>query len=167
MKTFAELNTLLGGGENAANWSQHSNGDGWINKTAKVDTSVYVGSNAIVWGMVSGDAQVFGNARVYGDAQVFGNAWIYGNARVYGHAQVYGDAQVSGDAWVKSPLFVIGSRYSLTNATRGHIQIGCKLATFAWWLSPEGETFGRAAGFNDEEIAEYRAYIELFAKVGK
>ena len=55
--TFAELNKKLGGFEKESDWHQHKNGGGWLNKTAKVDATSYVGENAIVWGMVSGNAQ--------------------------------------------------------------------------------------------------------------
>jgi len=65
--------------------------------------------NAIIWGQVSGDA------------------WVYGDAQVYGIAKVF------GDAWNKSPLFVTGSRFSLTNCKKGHIQIGCECHSFSWW----------------------------------
>jgi hypothetical protein len=94
---------------------------------------------------------------------VYGDAQVSGNARVYGDAWVYGNAQVSGNAWVVSPLFIVGTRYSLTEAKRGHIQIGCHLQTIEWWLSPDGEACGRGDGFTDEQVIEYRLYVELFA----
>lgn len=182
--TFAELNQKLGGDEKSSDWSQHPNGGGWINKSAKVDASAYVGESAVVWGTVSGNAKVYGNAwvfgnalvygnaqvydsaRVFGGACVFGDALVYGNARVYGDARVSGNAQVFGDAWENSPLFIIGSRHSLTNAKHGHIQIGCKCETYKWWLSEKGVKFGKAAGYTPAEIKEYREYVKLFAKVG-
>ena len=42
-------------------WHQHPNGGGWVENTARVDASAYVGPDAVVYG----DAWVFGNARVY------------------------------------------------------------------------------------------------------
>jgi carbonic anhydrase/acetyltransferase-like protein (isoleucine patch superfamily) len=168
-------------------------GDAQVYGNAQVYGDAQVSGNAQVYGdaQVSGIAWVSGNARVYGDAQVSGNAWVSGNARVSGDAQVSGnarvssnarvsgDAQVSGNAWVsgdawvsgnaweKSPLFIIGSRHALTNAKHGHVQVGCKCETFEWWLSKEGESFARENNYADEEISEYRAYIELFKRVGK
>lgn len=52
------------------------------------------------------------------------------------------------------------------NAKFGHIQIGCKCATFDWWQK-EGEAFGKENGFTDAEIEEYRHYVDLFVKIGK
>jgi len=251
MNTFQELNEKLGGNEVASDWSKHSNGGGWVHKSAKVDATAYIGDNAIVWGrvygnarvdgnalvyenaQVSGDAQVYGNARVaenawvfgdarvdgnarvygnarvsgdawvyedarvcgdawvaenalvygnawvYGNALVYGNAWVYGNARVdgnalvygnawvYGNARVSGDARVCGDAWETSPLFIVGSKHSLTNARKGHIQIGCKCAPFKWWLSKDGLAFAKDSGYTAAQIKEYRAYVKLFMAVGK
>jgi len=120
-----------------SDWHQHKNGGGWIHKSAKVDASAFIGGSAIVWGQVSGDARV------------------------------YGDARVSGDAWEKSPLFILGSRHSLTNAKKGYIQIGCKRETFSWWLSTDGSAFAKDVGYTPDEIAEYRLYVKLFQKIGK
>jgi hypothetical protein len=71
-----------------------------------------------------------------------------------------------GDAWGKSPLFVVGSRHSLTNSKKGHIQIGCKCATFDWWKQ-NGREFALANGYTEDEIAEYTALVKLFCRVGK
>lgn len=159
--TFTDLNTKLGDNEKQSDWTQHPNGGGWINKTAKVDDTAFVGGNAIVWGMV------FGNARISGDAWVFGNAWVYGNAWVSDNAQVSGNAQVFGNTWTTSPLFIIGSKHSLTNAKHGYIQIGCKCETFQWWLSKEALAFAKESGYTAAEIEEYQEYVKLFMKVGK
>ena len=59
-------------GSVAKDWHQHSNGGGWVYKTARVDETVYLQSSSIVFG----NARVSGNARVYDDAQVSGNATI-------------------------------------------------------------------------------------------
>ena len=48
----------------AEDWKQHSNGGGWVYKTAKVDESAYLHLTSIVFG----DAQVSGDAQVFGDA---------------------------------------------------------------------------------------------------
>jgi len=52
----------------ASDWHKHSNGGGWVYKTARVDDSVYLGPGARVYG----NARVHGKARVHGDARVFG-----------------------------------------------------------------------------------------------
>ena len=109
---------------------------GWLHKGAKVDNETQIAENAIVWGRVSG------NARVHG------NAWVH------------------GDAWGTSPLYIQGSRFALTNAMRGHIQIGCYCLTFSEW-ERRGMELARENKFTADEIREYRAYIELFKKIGK
>ena len=159
--TFQELQNKIGT-QNQADWSQHKNGGGWVHKTARIDATAYIGENAIIF---SGNAQVTGNARVYGNAQVSGDAQVYGNAWVYGDAQVSGDARVSSDAWVKSPLFIIGSKHSLSNAKHGYIQIGCHCETYAWW-KVHYRAVGRKNRYSPAEIKEYGEYIKLFAKVG-
>ena len=55
-------------------WHVHSNGGGWVQNTATVAKSAYVGLNARVYG----DAPVFENARVSGDARVFGDDSVRG-----------------------------------------------------------------------------------------
>ena len=144
-------------------------GNAWVSGNARVFGDAQVSGDARVSGnaQVSGDARVSGNAQVFGNAWVFGDAWVFGNAWVFGDAQVFGDARVFGDAWEVSPLFIIGTRYSLTNCKKGHIQIGCKCATFAWWKSDAGLSLAKDNGFTEEQITEYRAYVELFEKVGK
>jgi hypothetical protein len=147
--TFEELNKKLGGNEKITNWKQHPNGLGWVHISATVETTAFIGADAIVWG------KVYGNAQVSGDARVYGNAWVYGDARVY------------GDAWEKSPLFLIGSRDSLCNAKHGHLQIGCRCEKFRWWLGKEALKLAQENGYTPDEIKEYRAYVELFITVGK
>ena len=60
---------------------RHSNGEGWVADTAKVDASAYIGPFALV----------FGNAQVCSGACVFGKVEVYGDAKICGDAQVYGD----------------------------------------------------------------------------
>jgi carbonic anhydrase/acetyltransferase-like protein (isoleucine patch superfamily) len=153
-------------------WAQHSNGNGWVYKTAKVEPSVYLHPTSIVFGdaRVSGDAQVFGNARVsgnarvygearvFGDAQVSGDAQVFVNARVSGNARVFGDAWVSGNAWVQSPLQIQGSRHFVTLCSLEQIAIGCHVHDFEYW-EKHFKAIGRAEGYTTEEVKEYYLYI--------
>jgi hypothetical protein len=109
---------------------------------------------------VSGNAWVSGNARVSGDAQVFGDA------RVSGNAQVFGDARVSGNAWKTTPLFVQGSKHGCSNVKYGHIAIGCEVYTYAEWQK-NFKSIGEANDYTPEQIAEYKAIIDLFAAIGR
>ena len=140
--TFQELQSRIGA-QIKADWRKHDNRGGWIHKSATVDGGAFIGERAIVF-----------SGRVYGDARVFGNA------------RVYGDARVSGDAWVKSPLFIVGSRHSLTNAKHGYIQIGCHCKTIDWWLK-NYKDIGQQEGYTSEETKEYGLYIQLFKRIGK
>jgi hypothetical protein len=165
---------------------QHENGQGWIANTAKVEKTVYVGPNAQVYGYarvsgyaqvygdaqvygyarVSGDAQVYGYARVSGDARVSGNARVYGDAQVYGYARVSGDARVSGGAWEQSPLYIQGSRHSVTNTSHGKLSIGCITLTFKEWKK-QFRAIGKREGYTPAQIKEYGAIIALATKIGK
>jgi len=141
MKTLEEIMQMFPYTEKEK-WSQHSNGKGWVYITARVSPSAFV------------EGVVYGNARVYGDAQVYGDAWVFGNARV------------SGDVWKTSPLYIQGSRHSASNVKYGSIAIGCEVHTFAEWLE-QYKAIGKAAGYNEEQIEEYKAIIDLFVKVGR
>lgn len=178
--TFQELQEALGRQLNPASWSQHPNGGGWVEATARVDPTatvsgivsdnarVYEGAHVSGNAWVYGDARVYGTAwvyegaRVYGDARVFGTARVYGNARVSGTAQVSGTARVYGDAWHFSPLQIRGTRHFVTTCDHSHLQIGCLIRTIEKWR--EGfESTGRRQGYTPDEIAEYGLIINLAA----
>ena len=55
----------------ADTWHQHPNGGGWVQNTAKVAETAFLGKDAVV----------------YGDAVVLWNSSISGKARVYGVEQ--------------------------------------------------------------------------------
>ena len=129
---------------------QHENGGGWVANTAKVEETAYIGPNALVYGY----------AQVYCDAQVSGNAWVSGNARVYGNAWVY------GDAWEQSPLYIQGSRHSVTNSSHGKLNIGCIVLTFKEWKK-QFRAIGKREGYTPAQIKEYGAIIALATKIGK
>ena len=129
---------------------QHSNGGGWVANTTTVEASAYIGVGA--W--VSGNAQVFGNARVFGNAQVFGDARVSDNARVY------------GDAWEESPLYIQGTKHSITNCAYGQIAIGCQVHTFAEWKA-KYKAIGKAAGYTAAQVKEYGLLIAVVTKLGK
>ena len=167
-------------GSKPEDWKQHSNGGGWVYKTATVETSAYLHPTSIVYGdaQVYGDARVYGNAWVYGDARVYGsawvygsaqvsgNAWVYGNARVYGNAQVYGSAQVYGNAWVASPPYIQGSRHALTLCSLTQIAVGCHVHDITEWLA-RYKAIGRAERYTAEQVAEYGRHLAYLAAIAK
>ncbi len=98
----------------------HPNGGGWVEETATVADSVYVGPRAKICNSpeVSGNVRidggnygafVYNNARVYGNAFIGEYSYISGNAHVYGNARVLGSA-VEGNAKVYGSA-VIGKTY--------------------------------------------------------
>ena len=131
-------------------WHQHKNGGGWVKNGCRVEESAFIGENAIVFSCHA----------------ISGDAWVSGGAQVSGDARVYGNARVSGGAWEKSPLFIIGTKHSLTNCKKGHIQIGCHCKKIDWWMK-NFEDIGKKEGYTSEEIAEYGEYIKLFKEIGK
>ena len=141
-------------------WKQHANGNGWVFETS------YAAATALIGGIVSGYARVSGYAQVYGNAQVSGDAQVSGNAQVYGDAQVSGNAWVYGNAWVKSPLYIQGTRHSLTLASFNEIAIGCHVRTITEWQK-KYKAIGRMEGYSAAEIKEYGEYIKVFAVAAK
>ena len=134
-------------GSKPEDWKQHSNGGGWVYKTATVETSAYLHPTSIV----------SGNAWVYGDAQVSGNAWVYGNA------------QVSGDARVIKPIICAsrsdGYLFTCYPQKDGPIVIaaGCRFFTFEqarehWTKTRAGTPLG------DESLLLVN-HLEAMAKI--
>ena len=170
--TFEQLNNKLGNNLVEANWHQ-AKGGGWIEKTAYVEHEENIRDNAIIrhcvrvfdraW--VYENAMVSGNTDVYGTARVSGSAWVSCDS-LSGSARVSGLAYVTGGHWTTSPLYIQGSTYPLTNNEPGYIKIGCKKADFEWGLR-NGEAYARSIGFTDEQIKEYRGYVELICKQGR
>jgi len=152
-----EIGELGGYIESEKNLDQ--SGSAWVYGDARVYGSAWVSGSA----RVSGDAEVSGSAWVYGSARVSGDAWVYGSARVSGSAWVYGSARVSGDAWVslkfKFLYQIRGSSFFVT-IQDSMIQIGCLLKSKSEWLKTYIEE-GKKNGFTDEQIEEYRKYIDL------
>ena len=86
-------------------WHVHPNGGGWVQNTASVSASAFVGPDAIV----SGNARVSDHAQIYGLARVGGNARVQGYAQVSEHVQISGLARVLGNARVRGYAVVLGN----------------------------------------------------------
>jgi len=78
---------------------------------------------------------------------------------------MWGGEMLEG-TWETTPLFIAGSKHSLSNAKPGYIQIGCQLHTFAHWQK-HVRGIAKIHGYNKAEQDEYAAYVELFIKLGK
>ena len=117
-------------------WKQHTNGNGWVYDTAYVSDSSYI------------------EGLVYGYAQVYGYAWVYGKAQVY------------GDAWAESPLYIQGTKHSLTLCSHTQIAIGCHVHSIAEWKK-HYKAIGRKEGYTPAQIKEYGTYITLLSATAK
>ena len=125
-------------GSTPADWHQHSNGGGWVYKTAKVAETAYVGP----------DARVYGNAWVHGDARVYGNAWVHGGE------------------WKASPHYIQGTRHALTLCSPTQIAVGCHVHTIEEWLAGYKE-IGAREGYTQDQVEEYGRYLTLLASRAK
>ena len=95
---------------------KHKNGGGFVQDTASVDASAYVGSGAVVCGI----AQVKDTSRVEGSAEVKGKAVVQNGSRIYENAvvtggtvdgsQVYRRGKVRGNARIEGGAKVFGPR---------------------------------------------------------
>jgi len=116
-------------------WHQHPDGGGWVENTASVDETAYIGPNAQVYmnAWVSENVQVCESAQVFCSAEVSENAGVFGNARIFENAQVHGYAQVYGNAQVSGYTHMYGNAHVFGNAkVYGHAQVyGGK-----WKVSP-------------------------------
>ena len=130
---FKDLGQVLRKDLDREDWIQHKNPDGtvggWKQKSAKVSSSVHVGSQAVVYDFatVVGEAKIYNDARVYGNAivcgkarvsdnsEVFGNAIISGSSMIYGNAVIYGNAKVFDSGSVKNAI-VAGNTNVFGNA---------------------------------------------------
>jgi len=148
----------------AETWHQHPNGGGWVENTAIVDATAYVGTGATICGRarIAGDARISDRATIAGDARIGDCATICGDARIGGDAMIGGDARVTRGEWTASPLYIQGTRHSLNMDGDGLLRIGCILKPIAWWLE-NNVRCGEENGYTPEQIVEYRRYIELAA----
>ena len=92
--------------------THHPNGGGLVQSGATVDSTAYVGPNA----MVLDSAQVRGYARIEDYAVVKNSAQVRDNAVVSGHAVVQDTAQVYGNAKVRDWARVFGNAKVYENA---------------------------------------------------
>ena len=133
---------------NPADWHQHKNGGGWVYKDVFIEENpeIYIGPKAIVWGGTIRKSNFAFKCEMHGGV-------------------MWGGEMLEG-TWETTPLFIAGSKHSLSNAKPGYIQIGCQLHTFAHWQK-HVRGIAKIHGYNKAEQDEYAAYVELFIKLGK
>jgi len=86
--------------------------------------------------------------------------------REFGSGPLHQSSAESGNAWDKSPLFIQGTLYGVTNGAHGVIQIGCERHTFKEWLK-NGKDIAKQHGFTDAQIKEYKAIVKFVVSIGK
>lgn len=89
---------------------KHDNGKGWVEDTAKVADSVYVGPRAEIYHFanVSGNVRVEGRGRIYGHALVADGVMVKKNAQIYGRSSVRDTVMITDDAMIFDQSVVNG-----------------------------------------------------------
>jgi len=185
MKTIEQILAIYSD-TTAEQWSQHPNGGGWVHSSAKLVAKVYFGSEAIarggdiwggvirggvitggvIWGGVIWGGVIRGGV-IRGGVITGGVIWggvIWGGV-IWGgviRGGVIRGGEIWGGEWQTSPLFIVGSRHTLTHTKPGHIAIGCNVHTIDVWQK-RYKAIGKANGYTTLEVEEYGMYIELFA----
>jgi len=165
MKTIEQILAIYSD-TTAEQWSQHPNGGGWVHSSAKLVAKVYFGSEAIarggdIWGGVIRGGVIRGGVITGG---VIWGGVIWGGV-IWGgviRGGVIRGGEIWGGEWQTSPLFIVGSRHTLTHTKPGHIAIGCNVHTIDVWQK-RYKAIGKANGYTTLEVEEYGMYIELFA----
>ncbi|MEU5597622.1 DUF6055 domain-containing protein [Streptomyces sp. NPDC020298] len=120
----------------------HSNGGGWVDNSANVASSVYVGPRAAV----------FGNSTVTGNARIEGLSWVNSGATISGNVVVKDNAIVQGGASLSGSLVLGGD---------AEMWIGCSSGTYLMF-NPDRGCDGRGgesdvnpsySAFTDQELA--------------
>ncbi len=136
----------------------HSNGGGFVAKSAHVDATAYVAKNAMVLdgAKVTGRAQVHGQAIIRQSAQVSDDAVVSGYARIGDRAQLGGHAHVGGYAKLSGKARLGGNARLQEYATldgEGSVSGDVMIRGFGEvHLSPTTEITGTAMFAEDLEV---------------
>jgi hypothetical protein len=87
------------------------------------------------------------------------------NCWVSGDAIVSGDAKILNNNWATTPLYIQGSKHSLTNSKNGYITIGCETHSFEDWEKNYRE-ISEKNSYTGAEIKEYYEHIKYMIKMG-
>ena len=149
--------------ESSEGWHQHPNGEGWVQDTASVSLTAYVGPKARVYGeaqvcneaLVYGEAHVYEKARVSGKAHIFGKTHVYGESHIFSKTHVYDEshicdkARVSGEAHVYEKARVSGEAHVYEKAqVYGEAQVYGKAR-----VSGEAQVYGKAQVYGEARVS--------------
>ena len=73
---------------------------------------------------------------------------------------------IIGGEWAKVPLTIVGSKHPMNISSPGIVRIGCYHKPIGEWLN-EYEGIGKAEGYGEAEIAEYRSHLDYFNQMMK
>ena len=113
----------------------------------------------IVWEATDADSRIGNYSRI-------GNGSRIGIGSRIGNDSRIGDGSIipNNTVWKHSPLTIQGTRDLVTNCAPGQINIGCRVFTFAEFLSASVEeraAYQEAAGYSKTESAEYLRIVEF------
>ena len=134
-----------------------------IGYSAKIGYSVKIGNSAKIGDYVEiGYSAKIGDSAELGYSAKIGDSAMIGDYAEIGYSAKIGNSAEIGDSAeiVSNPLYIIGSRNIICNYKDNEIQIGCMVKDFDYWLK-NYERVGKAEGYTDVQITEYKSYIDL------
>ncbi len=137
----------------------HFNGGGWVQNSATVASTVYVGPTAIV----RGNSNISGQVRIEGTA-VVRNATMSGSVRILGNAFVDGgtytqNARVQGNAFVVNAIMsgsaLVGMRARVDNYNlSGTVEVGGDVVVYNDQGSCNNGVYYRLTNYYDNKFLE-------------
>lgn len=146
-----------------------------IGDTVYIGRGVSIGEGVSILDEVSIDDRVhignrvfIGNKALIQNGAFIGNGVHIGDGAVIGERVYIGDgASIDENVVLSRTFHLVGSMHSITYTGNGTLSIGCHHKQISWWQKYY-KAVGKKANYTDEEIEEYRKYIELakqFAKI--
>jgi UDP-3-O-[3-hydroxymyristoyl] glucosamine N-acyltransferase len=134
-----------------------------------IGDNVYIGDNAHIGrgARISDYCRIGENVRIGNDAVTGFHCIIKDGAHI-GHGVILKpNTQINPSThWTFAPTQIAGSMHKCWHSGPGRISIGCKNHTIEYWLR-NYRKIGEQHGYTDEQIEEYRCYIELIAEEDK
>jgi hypothetical protein len=127
----------------------HANGGGWVQNSASVDNSVYVGPHA----MVLGNAQITGNVRIDHTAVVH-------NALLTDQVQVLDNAMINGGSYYGQAV-VQGHAYAENLTMSGQALVGMRPVVINYDLSGTVEVGGDVIVYNENGACDNGVHYRL------
>lgn len=137
----------------------HANGGGWVQNTASVSSSVYLGPHTLVLGyaQISGDVRVENTAMV-SDAVVSGQVIIRDNAYVQG-GQLRDEVLIEGQSFSENNIMwdeaSLGMRARVSNyRLHGNIEVGGDVIVYNSTGDCDNGVYYRMTNYYDDKLLE-------------